>query len=238
MDQGGCSVACAQFASCQFHRFLSRRDDPSMAGRVVDFDTSLVVEKRASETSPVTKLIYTAITSLDGYVEDANGNFDWGAPDEEVHAFVNDGERPIGLYLYGRRMYETMRFWETAHTLPDPTSAFEDFTEIWQAADKIVYSRSLQTVSSARTRLEQDFDPEAIRHLKATAPTDISIGGAELAAQAFSAGLVDEVGLFLVPVVVGGGKPSLPDHIRLDLHLLDERRFESGVVYLRYALTS
>ncbi len=184
------------------------------------------------------RLIYSAITSLDGYVEDASGSFDWGAPDEEVHAFVNDLERPIGIYLYGRRMYETMLYWETAQTIPDQPYVVQDFTEIWQAADKIVYSKTLQAVSSARTRIERDLDPEAIRHLKATAAADITVGGAELAAQAFRAGLVDELRLFLVPVVVGAGKPALPDQIRLDLQLLDERRFKSDVTYLRYGVKS
>ncbi len=184
------------------------------------------------------RLIYSAITSLDGYVEDASGSIDWGAPDEEVHAFVNDLERPIGIYLYGRRMYETMLYWETAHTIPDQPYVVQDFTEIWQAADKIVYSKTLQAVSSARTRIERDLDPEAIRHLKATAAADITVGGAELAAQAFRAGLVDELRLFLVPVVVGAGKPALPDQIRLDLQLLDERRFKSDVTYLRYGVKS
>jgi dihydrofolate reductase len=186
----------------------------------------------------VRRLIYSAITSLDGYVEDASGSIDWGAPDEEVHAFVNDLERPIGIYLYGRRMYETMLYWETAHTIPDQPYVVQDFTEIWQAADKIVYSKTLQAVSSARTRIERDLDPEAIRHLKATAAADITVGGAELAAQAFRAGLVDELRLFLVPVVVGAGKPALPDQIRLDLQLLDERRFKSDVTYLRYGVKS
>jgi dihydrofolate reductase len=186
----------------------------------------------------VRRLIYSAITSLDGYVEDASGSIDWGAPDEEVHAFLNDLERPIGIYLYGRRMYETMLYWETAHTIPDQPYVVQDFTEIWQAADKIVYSKTLQAVSSARTRIERDLDPEAIRHLKATAAADITVGGAELAAQAFRAGLVDELRLFLVPVVVGAGKPALPDQIRLDLQLLDERRFKSDVTYLRYGVKS
>jgi dihydrofolate reductase len=186
----------------------------------------------------VRRLIYSAITSLDGYVEDASGSFDWGAPDEEVHAFVNDLERPIGIYLYGRRMYETMLYWETAQMIPDQPYVVQDFTEIWQAADKIVYSKTLQAVSSARTRIERDLDPEAIRHLKATAAADITVGGAELAAQAFRAGLVDELRLFLVPVVVGAGKPALPDQIRLDLQLLDERRFKSDVTYLRYGVKS
>jgi dihydrofolate reductase len=182
------------------------------------------------------RLIYSAITSLDGYVADANGSFDWAAPDEEVHAFVNDVERPIGTYLYGRRMYETMVYWETAHTVAGQSPVAEDFTAIWQAADKIVYSRTLETVASARTRIERSFDPEAIRRLKASAARDIGIGigGPDLAAQAIRAGLVDEYRLFVTPVVVGGGNPSLPDDVRLRFELLDERRFGNGVVHLHY----
>jgi dihydrofolate reductase len=184
------------------------------------------------------KLIYSAITSLDGYVADENGNFDWAAPDEEVHRFVNDLERPIGTYLYGRRIYETMVYWETAHTLPDQPPFIRDFAGIWQAADKIVYSKTLETLSSARTRIERDFDPEAVRQLKATAGRDISVGGADLAAQAIKAGLVDEYHLFLTPIIVGGGKQSLPDNVRLELELLDECRFGNGVVHLQYRTKS
>ena len=180
------------------------------------------------------KLIYSAITSLDGYVADEDGNFDWAAPDEDVHAFVNDLERPIGTYLYGRRMYEVMVAWETMHTLTDQPSVVQDFTAIWQATDKIVYSKTLETVSSARTRIERDFDPEEVRQLIAQAGRDITVGGPHLAAQAIKAGLVDECQLFVTPIVVGGGIPSLPHHVRLRLELLDERRFASGVVYLHY----
>jgi dihydrofolate reductase len=180
------------------------------------------------------KLIYSAITSLDGYVADENGNFDWAAPDEEVHRFVNDLERAIGTYLYGRRIYETMVYWETAHTLPDQPPFIQDFAGIWQAADKIVYSKTLDTPSSARTRIERDFDPDAVRRMKASAERDISVGGPDLAAQAIKAGLVDEYDLFLTPVIVGGGKQSLPDNVRLELELLDERRFGNGVVHLHY----
>jgi dihydrofolate reductase len=180
------------------------------------------------------KLIYSAITSLDGYVADEDGNFDWAAPDEEVHTFVNDLERPVGTYLYGRRMYEVMAYWETAHTLPDQPPSVQDFAKLWQAADKIVYSRTLETVSSARTRIERAFDPEAVRRMKATAERDITVGGPDLAAQAIRAGLVDELQLFLTPVVVGGGNPSLPKDVRVKLELLDERRFGNGVVYLHY----
>jgi dihydrofolate reductase len=180
------------------------------------------------------KLIYSAIASLDGYVADEDGNFDWAAPDEELHSFVNDLERPVGTYLYGRRMYDVMVAWETMHTFPDQPPFTRDFAEIWQAADKIVYSRTLATVSSARTRIERAFDPDAVRQLKSLAQRDITVGGPDLAAQAFRAGLVDECHLFLTPILVGGGNPSLPSHVRLKLELLDERRFASGVVYLHY----
>jgi dihydrofolate reductase len=180
------------------------------------------------------KLIYTAISSLDGYVEDAEGKFDWAAPDEEVHAFVNDLEQPVGTHLYGRRMYETMVFWESPPDLAHQPPVVQDFAEIWQAAEKIVYSRTLQAVTSAKTRIEREFDPEAVRQMKATAGDDVTIGGPELAAQAVDAGLVDEYHLFLVPVVVGGGKRSLPNNVRLDLELLGERRFGNGTVYVRY----
>jgi dihydrofolate reductase len=176
-------------------------------------------------------LIYSAIASLDGYVEDESGKFDWAAPDDEVHAFVNDLERPVGTYLYGRRMYETMVAWES---IDDGQSFMRDYAEIWRAADKVVYSRSLESASSARTRIERDFEPDAVRRLKETAGADISIGGAELAGQAIKAGLVDEYHLFLVPVLVGGGKRAFPDGVRLELELLGERRFGSGVVYLRH----
>ena len=179
-------------------------------------------------------LIYSAITSLDGYVADEDGNFDWAAPDEEVHSFVNDLERPVGTYLYGRRMYETMVFWETADTLVDPPPFIQDYAEIWQAADKIVYSKTLETASSARTRIERDFDPGAVRQMKVGAVRDITVGGPELAAQAIKAELVDEYHLVVAPVVVGGGKQSLPDHVRLNLELLDERRFGNGMVHLHY----
>jgi dihydrofolate reductase len=180
------------------------------------------------------KLIYTAIMSLDGYINDATGNFDWAAPDEEVHGFVNDLERPIGTHLYGRRMYETMRYWETAHTIqPD---VYSEYTDIWQAAEKVVYSTSLDAVSTSRTRLERVFDPAAIRALKLGAQRDISIGGPTLAAHAFGAGLVDECHLLVTPVAVGGGQPALPHSMRIDLELLDERRFRNGVVHLHHAV--
>ena len=180
------------------------------------------------------KLIYSAITSLDGYVADEDGNFEWAAPDEEVHTFVNDLQRPLGTYLYGRRMYEVMVYWERAHTLADQPPFMQDFAQIWRAGDKIVYSKTLDAVSSARTRIERDFDPEAVRRMKAAAGRDISVGGPDLAAQAIEAGLVDQFQLFLTPIVVGGGKQSLPDNVRLKLELLDVRRFGGGVVYLHY----
>lgn len=180
------------------------------------------------------KLIYSAIGSLDGYVEDASGKFEWAAPDEEVHAFVNELERPIGTYLYGRRMYETMVFWETIDPDGDWPAVAREFAAIWQAAEKIVYSRTLETVSSARTRIERDLDPYAIERMKQSSGSDISIGGAELAGQAIAAGLVDELQLLLVPVLVGGGKRALPNDVRAQLEMLDERRFQSGAVFLRY----
>jgi dihydrofolate reductase len=181
------------------------------------------------------KLIYSAITSLDGYVADEDGNFDWSVPDEEVHAFVNDLERPVGTYLYGRRMYEVMVSWETL-ALADQPPVTRDFAEIWRAADKVVYSTTLDAVSSARTRIERGFDPAAVREMKDLAERDISVGGPELAGQAIRAGLVDECHLFVSPIVVGPGKPSLPDHVRVTLEMMDVRRFGNGVVYLRYSL--
>jgi len=179
-------------------------------------------------------LIYTAIASLDGYVADEHGNFDWAAPDEMVHAFINDLERPIGTYLYGRRMYEVMAVWQTVPTGPDQLAEMRDYAEIWRAADKVVYSTTLPEAQTARTRLERDFDLAAVRRLKSSADRDISIGGPGLAAHAVRAGLVDEWHLFVTPVVVGGGTHWLPHHVRLRLELLDEHRFPSGVVHLRY----
>jgi dihydrofolate reductase len=180
------------------------------------------------------KLIYLAITSLDGYIEDEDGKFDWAEPSEEVHAFVNDLARPVGTYLYGRRMYETMAVWETVPAFAAQSAVQVDFAQIWQAADKVVYSTTLDAASTGRTRVERHFDPDAVRQLKASAGRDLMIGGAAIAAEAIRAGLVDECHLVLAPVVVGGGKPALPDHVRLDLDLLDERRFANGTVYLRY----
>jgi dihydrofolate reductase len=182
----------------------------------------------------VAKLIYSALTSLDGYVADEDGNFHWAKPSEEVHVFINDLERPVGTYLYGRRMYDVMSYWETADTAADQPPFIRDYTKIWQATDKIVYSRTLAEASSARTRIERDFDIDAVQQLKATSDRDISVGGPELAGQAIKAGLVDEIHLFLAPVVVGGGKQSLPDDVRLDLELLDERRFANGMVHVHY----
>jgi dihydrofolate reductase len=182
----------------------------------------------------VAKLIYSTLMSLDGYVADEDGRFDWAEPDEEVHTFINNLERPVGTYLYGRRMYEVMLFWETAEALAHQRSYIRDFAGLWQAADKIVYSRTLDTASSARTRIERDFDLEAVRRMKASVARDLTVGGPDLAAQAIEAGLVDEYHLFVAPVVVGGGKRALPANVRLDLELLEERRFAGGMVYVRY----
>jgi dihydrofolate reductase len=176
-------------------------------------------------------LVYSTIGSLDGYAADAAGKFDWAEPDQEVFAFVNDVEREIGTYLYGRRMYETMRFWETA-SLDGQPPAVRDFTGIWRAANKVVYSSTLQGTSSARTRLERRFDPDAVRALKEHG--NVSVSGPGLASQAIRAGLVDEYHLFVTPVVVGGGTPVFPAGVRAPLELTDERRFAGGVVYLRY----
>jgi dihydrofolate reductase len=182
----------------------------------------------------MSRLIYSMIASLDGYVADTEGSFDWAEPDEEVHTFVNDLERPIGTYLYGRRMYEVMAFWETAHTLADQPSFIRGYAEIWQAAEKVVFSTTLEGVSSARTRIERAFDPDAVRRMKATAGADISVGGPHLASQARAAGLIDEIRLFVAPVVVGGGTSCLPDGVGLPLTLRNERRFANGMVHLHY----
>ena len=180
------------------------------------------------------RLIYMTIASLDGYVADEDGKYDWARPDDEVFGFVNDFERPIGTYLYGRRLYEEMTGWETLSQAGQPPLAL-DFAQIWRAADKVVFSRSLEAVSTARTRIERDFDPGAVRQLKASAGRDVTVGGPALAAEALKAGLVDECHLIVCPVVVGGGKKSLPSGVRLPLELLAERRFANGAVYLRYA---
>ena len=177
------------------------------------------------------KLIYAAISSLDGYVADEAGTFDWAVPDEEVHAFVNDLEREVGTYLYGRRLYDVMAGWETAAS---ESPLLRDFAEIWRAAEKVVYSRTLPEVTSSKTRIERVFEPDAVRRMKQAAERDITVGGPSLAAQAIRAGLVDELHLFLTPILVGGGTPSLPADVRVKLELLDERRFGNGVVHLRY----
>jgi dihydrofolate reductase len=179
------------------------------------------------------RLIYTALCSLDGYTNDKSGGFGWAAPDEEVHRFVNDHERTIGTYLYGRRLYDVMAWWETLDFAGQPQFSI-DYALIWRAADKIVYSRTLDKVASARTRIEQTFDPAAIQQIKATATRDISIGGATLASAAIRAGLVDELHLFLSPIVVGGGTRALPDDVRWDLELRDEHRFGNGVIHVHY----
>ncbi len=184
------------------------------------------------------KLIYSAISSLDGFIEDETGAFDWAVPDEEAHAFINDLLRPVGTYLYGRRLYEVMLGWETEPALGDPSSVMQDFARIWKAADKVVYSRTLDAVPTSRTRIEREFDPETVHRMKAAAGSDLLVGGAELAAEAFRAGLVDECHLFLAPVTVGDGKRSLPDDLSLTLELLGERRFANGMVYLHYRVVS
>jgi dihydrofolate reductase len=184
------------------------------------------------------KLIYSAIASLDGYVEDEDGKFDWAEPDEEVLAFINDLERPVRTYLYGRRLYETMAVWETDPSFAGRSPLMRDFAAIWQAAEKIVYSGTLETVSTTRTRIEREFHPDAVRQEKEAAGSDLIVGGAGLAAEAFRAGLVDEFHLFLTPVLVGGGKHALPEGVSLKLELLDERRFRSGTVFLRYRSAS
>ena len=181
-------------------------------------------------------LIYSAIASLDGYVADERGEFEWAAPDEEVHAFVNDLERPVGTHLYGRRMYEVMVAWESDDAFPDPNPVTRDFAGIWRAADKVVYSTTLATVASARTRLERSFDADEVGRSVAGAERDVSIGGPGLAAHALTAGIVDELHLIVAPVIVGGGTPWLPHGLRLDLDLLDERRFASGFVDLHYRI--
>ncbi|HTT50103.1 MAG TPA: dihydrofolate reductase family protein [Streptosporangiaceae bacterium] len=182
------------------------------------------------------RLLYMAITSLDGYVADSQGNYGWGMPDDEVFRFVNDFERPVGTYLYGRRLYQQMTGWETAHTQPGQTALVLDFARIWQAADKIVYSRSLDAVPTARTRLERSFDPAAIRQLKERADRDITVGGPILAAEAVKAGLVDECHLLISPIVLGGGHRALPSGTRVPLGLLGQRRFGNGVVHLHYRI--
>lgn len=182
------------------------------------------------------KLIYAANTSLDGYLEDETGSFDWSVPDGEVHAFWNEHERHIGTSLYGRRMYETMRVWDSDDWLTTAPAVVREYAGIWRGADKVVYSTTLEAVSTARTRIERQFEPDAVRRLKEASSADLSIGGAAIGAEAFRHGLVDECVLLLCPVLVGGGKPALPHGVRLDLELLDNRRFGNGVVYLRHAV--
>ncbi|TFD45137.1 deaminase [Cryobacterium frigoriphilum] len=179
------------------------------------------------------RLVYTGLTSLDGYVADAAGNFDWSMPDDEVHTFVNDLERGTGTQLYGRRLYEVMAVWDTLDTDEEP-AVMRDYAALWKAADKIVYSTTLDSVATTRTRLEREVDVAAIRALKATADADIGVGGPTLAAHFIAAGLVDEYHQFLSPVIVGGGTRFLPEGVRLDLDLVEERRFGNGVVYLHY----
>lgn len=181
-------------------------------------------------------LIYAANISLDGYLEDPSGSFDWSEPDDEVHSFWNEHERRIGTSLYGRRMYETMRVWEGDDWLVGEPPVMLEYAEIWRSSDKVVYSSTLEEVTTARTRIERRFEPEAVRRLKADSSADLSIGGATIGAEAFRNGLVDECVLLLCPVVVGGGKPALPRGVRLDLELLDQRRFDNGVVYVRHAV--
>ena len=181
-------------------------------------------------------LLFAALASLDGYVADEGGRWDWAVPDEEVHAFVNDLQRPLGTQLLGRRMYEVLRAWETMLEEPQP-DVIADYARIWLATDKVVYSRTLDAVTTARTRLERSFDSEAVRAMKASSERDLAIGGPELAAQALAAGLVDEVHLFLAPAIVGGGTRALPDGVRLDLELVAERRFANGTVYVRYRVS-
>jgi dihydrofolate reductase len=180
------------------------------------------------------RLIYTTNTSLDGYIEDMDGKFDWTDPSEEVFRFITNLIRADGTHLYGRRMYESMMLWEIDPNLASQSPLMHDFAQVWQAANKIVYSRTLEAVSTRKTQIERNFDPEAIQRLKESVKQDIHIGGAELAAQAFRSGLIDECHLFIIPIIVGGGKPALPDNVRLELELLEERRFSNGMVFLRY----
>jgi dihydrofolate reductase len=182
------------------------------------------------------KLVYTAITSLDGYIEDADGSFGWAAPDPEVHAAANELERTVGTHLYGRRMYETMAIWETVGGPPEVPAIEADYAALWRDLDKVVFSTTLPEVWTARTRLERTFDPAAVARLKGEAEEDLAVSGPGLAQHAFTAGLVDEVHLFVNPVIIGAGKPGLPNGIRLDLELLDEHRFANGVVHLHHRI--
>ena len=182
------------------------------------------------------KLIYVTNVSLDGFIEDEHGRFDWTEPDDEQFAFITDLIRPVGTYLYGRRLYETMAVWETEPALAAQSELRADFAHVWQGADKIVYSATLDAVSTAKTRLEPRFDPNVIREMKGTASRDLMVGGANFAAHAFNAGLIEECHLFIGPAIVGRGKPSLPSELRAELELLDERRFDNGVVYVRHRI--
>jgi dihydrofolate reductase len=193
-------------------------------------------ERRSAGWSGVAKLIYSAIASVDGYVADEDGKFDWAEPDEEMHAFVNELERPVGTYLYGRRMYGVLAAWENVELLTDERPVIREYAKIWQAAEKIVYSKTLEAASSSRTRIERDFDVDALRQLKLGAARDISVGGPHLAAQAFAAGLVDELHLYLSPIVVGGGNRALPDGVRVELELRGERRFGNGFAHVHYGV--
>jgi dihydrofolate reductase len=186
----------------------------------------------------MSKLIYIANVSLDGYIEDSHGDFNWTEPNDEVFAFITDLVRPVETYLYGRRLYETMAVWETDPAFAAQSELMRDFAHVWQAANKVVYSTTLNEVSTARTQVERNFDPDAIRDSRATAASDLTVGGASLAAHAFKAGLVDECQLLIYPVSVGTGKPALPRDMRVDVELLDERRFGNGVVYVRYRVAS
>jgi dihydrofolate reductase len=186
----------------------------------------------------MSKLIFATQTSLDGYINDEQGNFDWARPDEEVHTFFNDLERTLGTYLYGRRMYETMRYWQDPPDLDDHPGYIRDFAEVWQDTDKIVYSRTLESPTTPRTRIESEFDPDAVRELKENADADLGIGGPGLAGEALRAGLVDELHQVVYPVIVGGGTHWLPDSLRLDLELVEERRFGGPAVYLHYRVPS
>ncbi len=182
------------------------------------------------------KLIYVANVSLDGFIEDEHGGFEWTEPDDEQFVFVTDLVRPVGTYIYGRRLYETMAVWETEPALAAQSELMADFAHVWQAADKIVYSTTLDAVSTGMSRLERNFDPDSVRKMKGTTSRDLMVGGANIAAHAFSAGLIDECHLFICPSVVGRGKPSLPSELRAKLELLDERRFDNGVVYVRHRI--
>src|SRR5262249_4762984 len=198
----------------------------------------LFVRPVASCPGPtMAKLIYSVLMSLDGYIADKNGNFEWAEPDEEVHSFVNELAHPVGTYLYGRRMYEVMAVWQTLPTHDQP-SCIADFANIWRAADKVVYSKTLKIASTPRTRIEQHFEPEAVQRIKASAARDLAVSGPTLAAHAFSAGLVDVCHLFIAPIIVGDGKRAFPSGIRLELELQDERRFRNGMVYLHYRSTT